>query len=232
MQKQWRAIRAAFPHTIPVLTGYVFLGIAFGVLLQSQGYGVLWALLMSTCIFAGSMQFVAVGLLAGGFQPLQAALLTLLVNSRHIFYGIAMLDRYTCYRRTKPYMIFALTDETFSLLCAAKPPEDVAQADFDIAIAGLDHLYWVLGSVVGSLAGSAIQFNTQGIEFVMTALFVVIFLEQWQTKDGRIPAALGVLTAAVCLLLFGADTFMLPTMALLVALLAAARRPLERGLRP
>lgn len=227
-----RAIRAAFPRTIPVMTGYLFLGIAFGVLLQSRGYGALWALLMSVCIFAGSMQFVAVGLLAGGFHPLQAALITLMVNARHIFYGIAMLERYRDKKREKPYMIFALTDETFSLLCSAEPPESVSRRSFDLAIATLDHLYWVTGSVIGALFGAAVSFNTSGIEFVMTALFVVIFLEQWRTRGGRPAALLGVMAAVLCLALFGPDGFLLPTMALLVAALTALRAPLEGGLRP
>lgn len=229
MQRLARLVKAAFPHTVPVMTGYLFLGMAFGILLQSQGYGVWWALLMSTVIYAGSMQFVAVGLLAGGFHPLQAALLTLMVNARHIFYGLAMLERFRGMKKEKPYMVFALTDETFSLLCAAQAPEGVDKRQFDLCISVMDQLYWIIGSVVGALLGSAVTFNTQGIEFVMTALFVVIFLEQWQTRKGRLPAMMGVCTALVCLLIFGRDWFILPTMGVLVVLLLSVRGSLERG---
>lgn len=232
MRKTLAAVRAAFPHTLPVLTGYLFLGVAFGVLLASEGYGPWWALLMSGCIYAGSMQFVAVSLLAGGFQPLQAALLTLMVNARHLFYGIAMLDRFKGMGRKKPYLVFALTDETFSLLVSAEPPPGVAESRFFLAISALDHLYWIAGSVLGALLGAAVKVDVTGISFVMTALFVVIFLEQWQTRRGRVPALMGVAVALGCLLLFGADAFLLPTMALLVALLALARGPLERRLAP
>lgn len=228
VNKTKQALKAAFPHTIPVLTGYIFLGIAFGVLLQSKGYGMLWAFSMSTFIFAGSMQFVAVGLLAGGFHPLQAALLTLMVNARHIFYGLAMLERFKDLRAEKPYMIFALTDETFSLLCSVQPPQGVDRGHFDLCIASLNHLYWITGSVIGALLGEAITINTTGIEFVMTGLFVVIFLEQWQSRKGRLPALIGLGVSVLCLVIFGADSFMLPTMGLLALLLLALRSWTER----
>lgn len=229
MQKLRRAARAAFPQTIPVLTGYLFLGMAFGILLQSQGYGPAWACLMSLTIYAGSMQFVGVGLLAGGFQPWQALLLTLMVNARHIFYGIAMLRPFARFGRGKAYMVFALTDETFSLLLAAEPPADVDARLFRLCIAAMDQAYWVTGSLLGGLLGTAFSFPTKGIEFVMTALFVVIFLEQWQSGGGRRPALMGVGASMLCLLLFGPQWFLLPTMAVLTALLLASRRWLEGG---
>jgi len=216
-----RAAGAAFPHTVPVLTGYVFLGTVFGVLLQSAGYGTLFALLMSAAVYAGSMQFVAVSLLSGPFLPVQAALLTLMVNARHLFYGLSMLERFAGLGRAKPYLVFSLTDETFSLLCAVTPPEGVDPKAFDLCLSAMNQGYWVAGSVFGSLLGAAIPFDARGIEFVMTALFVVIFLEQWRTKKGRAPAVLGVLSAVACLLLFGATWFILLTMAVLVLLLAA-----------
>lgn len=224
-----RAARAAFPVTLPVLTGYVFLGIAFGILLQSRGYGPGWALLMSLTVYAGSMQFVGVGLLAGGFAPLSALLLTLMVNARHIFYGLAMLTPFAGMGREKPYMVFALTDETFSLLVAAEPPEGVDARLYRLCIAVMDQAYWVLGSAIGGLLGTAFAFPTQGIEFVMTALFVVIFLEQWRTRNGRAPALMGVGVAAACRFIFGAQWFLLPTMAVLALLLLAARGKLDKG---
>jgi len=222
-----RALRAAFPYTIPVLTGYIFLGVAYGILLRSKGYGALWAFFMSLFIYAGSMQFVAVGLMAGGFAPVQALLLTLMVNARHIFYSIAMLEGFRGLRREKPYMIFALTDETFSLLCSVSPPADVPPNAFRLCVAALNHAYWVTGSVLGALTGSAFSMNIRGIEFVMTSLFVVIFLQQWQTRKGHAPALIGLGAAAACLVLFGAEQFILPTMAALVGLLLLTRGPLE-----
>lgn len=225
-----RAIGAAFPYTVPVMAGYLFLGMAFGILLQSKGYGVLWALSMSIFIFAGSMQFVAVGLLAGGFHPLQALLMTLMVNARHLFYGISMLGRYQRMGREKPYMIFALTDETFSLLVSAEAPADVPENRFFLCIAAMNQLYWVVGSAVGSLVGAAVAFDWTGIEFVMTALFVVIFLEQWRKSKDRRPALMGLGVAALCLLLFGSQWFLIPTMAALTVLLVACRGELEGGM--
>lgn len=213
------ALKAAFPRTIPVLTGYVFMGMAFGMLLASKGYGVLWALAMSLCVFAGSLQFVAVGLLAGDFQPLQTALITLMVNARHIFYGLCLLKEFGALRKTKLYMIFALSDETFSLLCSAQPPAAVEKSRFWLCIALLDQLYWIIGSVLGNLAGSVLPFNPRGIDFVMTALFIVIFLQQWRIRAGRGPALAGIAAALLCLFVFGSRWFILPAMGLLCTVL-------------
>lgn len=228
MSSPAKTLRAAFPHTVPVMTGYLFLGTAFGILLQSKGYGAPWALLMSLFIYAGSMQFVAVSLLAAGFQPLSAMLLTLMVNARHIFYGISMLGRFKTMGREKPYMIFSLTDETFSLLVSADPPEEIDRNRFFLCVSALNQTYWVLGSVFGSLVGMALPFSAEGIEFVMTALFVVIFIDQWRSGEGRLPAALGIAVALACLLLFSAEWFILPTMGVLVLLLSLTRR-YEKG---
>ncbi|MDR3200209.1 MAG: AzlC family ABC transporter permease [Spirochaetales bacterium] len=204
------------------MTGYLFLGMAFGILLESKGYGILWALGMSVFIYAGSLQFVGVGLLAGGFHPLQAALITLMVNARHIFYGLSLLETFKGLRGTKLYMIFALSDETFSLLCSAEPPAHVDKNRFRLWIAFLDQAYWITGSLAGSLMGTALSFNPRGIDFVMTALFIVIFLEQWRTRGGRRPALLGMGAAALCLFIFGPRWFLIPAMALIFAALTAA----------
>ena len=223
----WPALRAAFPHTIPVLTGYLFLGIAFGILLHSIGYGVLWALLMSLIVYAGSMQFVAVGLIAVGFLPVQAIIMTIMVNARHIFYGLSMLEKFTNSGKLRPYLIFALTDETYSLLCTAQPPPNVESTRFYFMISLLNHSYWVLGSVLGSLGGEVLPFDYQGIEFVMTALFVVIFLEQWLKQNDRRPALIGVGFSLICLLAFGAEWFIIPSMAVMVIGLTAIRKSFE-----
>jgi predicted branched-subunit amino acid permease len=219
------------------------MGMAFGILLAAKGYGVLWALGMSVCVYAGSLQFVGVGLLAGGFHPLQAALITLMVNARHVFYGVCLLEPFHALRKTKLYMIFALSDETFSLLCSAKPgtgrdvsppcgqagtgdcgPAASAPVDrsrFWLWIALLDQAYWVGGSIIGSLAGSALAFNPRGIDFVMTALFIVIFLQQWRTRGGRAPALLGIAAALLCLYVFGSRWFIVPAMTMILAALTA-----------
>ena len=191
MGEKIKALRAAFPHTLPILTGYLALGAAYGVLLSTKGYGVVWALLTSTFIYAGSMQFVSVGMLGMGFHPLSACLMTLMVNARHFFYGIAMLDRLGGTGRLKPYLIFAMSDETFSLLCSSPPPEGVSRKWFLFFIALLDHSYWIAGSVAGGLLGGLVSFNTAGIDFVLTAMFVVIFINQWKATSNHLPMSTG-----------------------------------------
>lgn len=221
------AVKAAFPLTIPVLTGYIFLGMAFGIMLSSKGYGIPWALLMSVIIFAGSGQFVGVALLASGFDPIHTILVTLMVNARHVFYGLSMLEKFRPLGKAKLYLIFGLTDETYSLLCTAVPPKEVDPKRFYLSIAALDHLYWISGSLLGNLIGTAFTFNTTGVDFVMTALFVVIFLEQWNTNKGRISALMGVGIAVICLLIFGSQWFLIPTMILLAIVLMLTRSSLE-----
>ncbi len=226
-------LRAAFPRTLPILMGYLFLGFAFGVLLGSRGYGALTSFLASTLVYAGSLQFVAVELL-GQFNLLQAALVALMVNARHLFYGLSMLERFRGTGRYKPYLIFSLTDETYSLYCAGPVPPGLREDRFLFSLAWLDHLYWIAGSVLGSAASWLIPFETQGIEFVMTALFTVIFLGQWEgaaprtaaRKDrihAHLPALIGVGVSLVCLPLFGRDAFLLPAMAVILLTLTALR---------
>ena len=218
--KHKNALRAAFPHTIPVMLGYLFLGAAFGILLNSKGYGWGWAVLMSVFIYAGSMQFVAIGLLSGPFLPLQAALMTLMVNARHTFYGISMLEKFKDMGSKRPYMIFSLTDETFSLLCSARAPEGVDEDKFLFWVSLLDQLYWVAGSAAGGIIGSMVSFNTKGIDFVMTALFTVIFMDQWEHNKNHLPALVGLGGSVLCLAVFGSANFILPSMALIVLALS------------
>jgi len=229
--KHKNALRAAFPHTVPVMLGYLFLGAAFGILLNSKGYPWGWVVLMSVFIYAGSMQFVAIAILTGPFLPLQAALMTLTVNARHLFYGISMLTKFKDMGKKKPYMIFSLTDETFSLLCSAKAPEGVDENWFLFFISLLDQLYWIVGSAAGGIIGSLISFNTKGIDFVMTALFTVIFINQWEENKNHLPALVGLGISAVCLILFGPVNFILPSMALIVLTLSLLRKPMEQGER-
>lgn len=225
--KHKNALRAAFPHTIPVMLGYLFLGAAFGILLNSRGYGWGWAVLMSVFIYAGSMQFVAIGLLSGPFLPLQAALITLMVNARHTFYGISMLEKFKGLGKKKPYMIFSLTDETFSLLCSARAPEGVDEDKFLLWVSLLDQLYWVAGSAAGGIIGSMVSFNTKGIDFVMTALFMVIFMDQWEHNKNHLPALVGLGGSVLCLVVFGPANFILPSMALIALALSLFRKNAE-----
>lgn len=218
------AIHTAFLDTIPVLTGYVFLGFGFGILLHQSGYGVLWAAAMSLFIYAGSMQYVAVSLLAGGAGLLTAALTTVVVNARHLFYGISMVDAYKDAGRKKPYMIFALTDETYSLVSRNQVPEGMERHTYCFLVSLFDQIYWVAGSVLGSLAGTLLPINYEGIEFVLTALFVTIFVEQWLSTRNHVPAVIGVAATVACLLIFGRDVFLIPSMVLIAVLLTVAQK--------
>lgn len=219
-----KAIQAAFPFTLPVFMGYLFLGIAFGVLLSSEGFHVGWALFMSATIYAGSMQFVAIELLTVPFHFLSTIFMTLMVNARHLFYGLSMLDKFKDSGKLKPYMIFSLTDETFSLLCSAKAPEGISQKWFYFFIALLDHCYWILGSVIGCAAGNLIPFNSEGIDFAMTALFLVIFVEQWESTSNHIPALLGIVITTICRIIFGTSWFIPIAMLCLFLSLTLFRR--------
>ena len=227
MNEKTKALKAAFPHTIPVLTGFIFIGIAYGILMQSKGYGVGWTFLMSLFVFAGSAQYAAVTALTSAFNPATAFLLTLIVNARHLFYGISVLDTYKNAGKYKLYMIFGLCDETFSLVCASQPPEGVDRSLFMFFITLLDHVYWVAGSVLGGLLGSVMTVELKGLDFVLTALFVVIFLGQWRTQKNHWPAILGVACAAVCLAVFGPGGFLIPALLLIVAVLLVFRKRLS-----
>lgn len=222
------AFRKAFPHTIPVLTGYLFIGIAFGVMYAEKGYSFLWAILMSLLVYAGSGQYLAVNFFVPGISYVQVIFMILMVNIRHIFYGISLLEKFNNMGKKRWYMIFGLTDETYSLLCTTKVPDDVDEEKFLFAISLLDQSYWITGSAIGGLAGTLIPFNSEGIEFAMTALFVVIFVEQWMEKSNRIPAVIGVIASLICLQVFGADKFVLPAMIVIMLLLFMGRTRLER----
>ncbi|MBO5048885.1 MAG: AzlC family ABC transporter permease [Oscillospiraceae bacterium] len=212
-------LKAVFLDTIPVLTGYLFLGMGFGILLSENGYGVLWALAMSIFVFAGSGQYLAVSLLANSAGLLSAAIATLLVNARHLFYGISLLEKYKGAGKKKPYMIFALTDETYSLVTQNEPPEGMSRHSYCFAVSMLDHIYWIIGCTLGALAGQFIPINYEGIEFVLTALFVTMFVDRWLTNKDHFPAVVGVCATLVSLLIFGSEIFLIPAMVLIALLL-------------
>ena len=207
-----KALLAAFPHTIPILVGFLFVGVSYGLLMKSQGFPLIYPLLMGIIIFAGSMQFVTVGLLLAPFNPFYAFFLTLMVNARHLFYGVSMLDKYRDAGPMKPYLIYGLIDESFSLNCAVSAPEGVDQNWFYFFVSLLNHIYWLLGSCLGSLLGDIIHIDTTGIDFVMTALFVVLFINQWKEADDHRPALAGLGCTALSLFVFGSEHFMLPAM--------------------
>lgn len=218
----------AFRQSLPVMAGYLVLGMGFGVLLETKGYGVFWALAMSLFIYAGSMQYVAIDLLTGGASFISAALMTLMVNARHLFYGISMIERYRDTGAAKPYLIFSLTDETYSLVCSGNVPRGVDQKKYYLLISFFNQCYWVAGSVTGSLVGSLLTFNTEGIEFAMTALFLVVFTEQWKSTKNHISAVTGVAASVVCLVIFGPDRFVIPAMAAITVLLTLMRGCFEK----
>ena len=222
------AFRAAFPFTIPILTGFLFLGIAYGVYMNVSGFPAVYPLLMSLTVFAGSMEFVAVNLLLGAFHPLGALALTLMVNARHLFYGIALLDKYRAVDRKRWYLIFGLCDETFSINCTAQVPEGVDEGWFYFFVTLLNHCYWVCGATLGGLFGSLLAFDLEGLEFVMTALLAVLFLEQLCKERDHTSALLGVGLSAVCLVLFGSQRFVIPSMLAILGALTLLRGPLER----
>lgn len=228
MSEYKKAFQKAFPYTIPVLTGYLFIGIAFGVMFAEKGYSFLWAILMSVMVYAGSGQYLAVNFFVPGISFIQVIFLTFMVNVRHIFYGISLLERFNKIGKSRWYMIFALTDETYSLLCTTKVPEGVDESKFMFAISIMDHSYWVLGSAIGAIAGTLLPISSEGIDFAMTALFVVIFIEQWMDKKNRIPEMIGVSVAVICLVIFGANNFVLPAMLAIVALLFVGRKKLDK----
>lgn len=219
-----KAFKLAFRDTIPVLTGYLFLGIGFGILLAESGYGIGWAFSMALFMYAGSAQYLAVGLLTGGASLIYAAAATLVVNARHLFYGISMLDTYKDTGKRKPYLIFGLTDETYSLVTQNEPPQGMSRHSYCFVVTLLNHIYWIVGCTLGSIAGKLIPINFEGIEFVLTALFVTLFTEQWLTHKNRFPALVGLGATALCLVLFPKDIFLIPSMLAIALLLAIGRK--------
>lgn len=205
------------------MAGYIVLGVGFGILLRNAGYGAAWAFAMSAFIYAGSMQYVGVSLISGGATVLTTALTTFMVNARHLFYSVSMIDQYKDAGKYKPYMIFALTDGTYSLVCDGKTPNEETASLYRFLVSLFNHCYWITGSVMGSLLGAVIPFSTAGIEFSMTALFVAAFTDQWLESQDHIPALVGLTSSLLCLLVFGRDRFLIPAMLLITLALTLLR---------
>lgn len=222
--KALQEVRFAFLQTIPVMLGYLFLGIAFGLMLQDAGYSFWWAFFSSVFIYAGSMQFVLVTLLTNGASLLYAAVMTLFINGRHLFYGLSFIEKFRNMGKNYPYMIFSLTDETYSVLCSLKIPEGMSEKNVSLWISLMDHLYWIAGSVLGGMIGQFIKFDTTGIDFSMTALFVVIVINQWLDNKEHRPALIGAVFGILCLILFGPDKFMLPALTFTALILLGVKR--------
>ena len=223
-----KLLKTVLLTTLPVMAGYLAIGIGFGILLKVNGYGLWWAIGMSVFIYAGAMQYVGVSLLSGGASLLTVGLTTLMVNARHLFYGITMVDRYKGAGLKKPYLMHALTDETYSLVCDGKAPEGVNAHIYYLLVSAFNQAYWVIGSIIGSLIGSVIPFDTAGIDFAMTALFITVFLDQWKNTKQHSPAIIGVCIAVLCLLLFGQEHFLIPTLLAITAALTLLRKKLEK----
>lgn len=222
------AFRAAFPSTIPILAGFLFLGIAYGIFMNVSGFNAVYAILMSLLIFAGSMEFVAVNLMLGAFYPLGALILTLMVNARHLFYGISMLEKYSGTGLKKIYLIFGLCDESFSINYTAVIPREVDKGWYMFFVTLLNHSYWVLGAAIGGIFGSVVQLDMEGLEFVMTAMFVVIFIEQWTKETKHYSALLGLGLSLLCLVIFDSTNFILPSMISILFFLTLMRKHFER----
>lgn len=221
-----KAFAAAFPNTIPVLAGFLVLGVAYGLLMQSKGYGPLWTVLMSAIAFCGSMQYVAITLLTIAFDPIQAFFLSIMVNARHLFYGISMLGKYKGLGKLRFILIYTLCDETFSIVSSVEPEEGINRKYYYLCVSLLDYFYWVSSALLGSILGNFITFNTKGMDFVLTALFVVLFMEQWKNRENRPAGVIGICCTVVGLALFGADNLVIPAMIFILITLMGGRKKL------
>ncbi len=224
-----RAFKAAFPYTVPIFAGFWFLGITYGIYMNVSGFPFWYPMIMSIAIFAGSMEFVAANMLLGAFNPVQAFFMTLMINARHLFYGISMLDKFKGTGIKKYYLIYGMCDETFSINYSADIPEDVDRGLFMFFVTLLNQLYWVTGATLGGIFGSLIKFSTEGLDFAMMAMFAVIFTDSWIKEKNHTSSILGLALSALSLIIFGADNFIIPAMAAILAALTALRGTLEKG---
>ena len=224
--KAFIALKDAFPHTIPIMLGYIFMGAVFGILLQKTGYGAIWAAIMAVAIYGGTTQFIAVGLIASGAGLWESFVLVSMINARQIFYSISMLERFKRMGKKRYYMIYSLTDETLALLNLKSPKTGVDKQWFDFFIAALNQSYWVIGCTLGAALGGMLEFNSNGLDFVMSAIFVVIFIEQWRNKTMRIPALIGIIISLICLYIFGAQQFLIPSLVGICVILSLWRKPI------
>ena len=227
-----RTFKRAFRDSLPILAGYLALGMGFGVLLQSKGYSFWWAILMSVTIFTGSGQYAGVDFLANSASIVTTAIMTFIINARHFFYGFSLLDKYKGAGAFKPYLIFGLTDETYSVVCSAKLDDTIDHKKYYLFLTALDHCYWITGCTLGAVLGEILPFSNEGIGYSMTALFIVIMVEQWLTSKEHLPVILGVSTTIVCLVIFGADLFIIPAMVIIAFELVIFRKKIDKTSEP
>ena len=226
--KKLEALRYAFPRTIPVMAGYLVLGAAYGILMNVNGYGFWWALMISVIVYAGSLQYLGLQFLVAAVNPIYAFFMSLMLNARHLFYGISMLDKYRDAGKLKPYLIFSLSDETFSVVCHEQPPKTLPIHWVYFWVSILDQCYWIIGTVIGVLLGSMITFDTKGMDFALTALFVVIFVDQWKSGNGHRAALIGVLSSVACVVIFGQNAFIIPAMILILGIITLDYKKSEK----
>ena len=226
---QRKGFKTVFLDTLPVMTGYLFLGSGFGILMSENGFAIGWSILMAICLFAGSGQYLAVGLLASKAGLVNVAVATLLVNARHIFYGISLVDTYKHAGLKKIYMIFGLTDETYTLVTQAKTDPSIDHSAYCFFVTLLDHFYWICGCTLGSILGATLPISFEGVDFVLTALFMTMFVEQWVSSKNHLPALVGLSSTALCLLIFGSEYFLIPSMILIATLLILTREKARRA---
>lgn len=222
-------LKAVFRDTVPVMTGYLFLGIGFGIVMYQNGFGAGWSFCMALFMYAGSAQYLTADLLVTKAPLLSTAISILLLNARHLFYGITMLDAYRDAGKKKPYLIFSLTDETYSLVTQNQPPEGISRLGYCLLVSVFDHIYWIVGCTLGGILATSLPMNFEGVDFVLTALFVTIFVEQWLSTKNHLPAVIGVVVTVVCLLLFGKDIFLIPSIALIAVLLTVSQKTGRRA---
>ena len=228
MQKAWKtALRAAFPHTVPIFAGFWFMGIAYGLLMNKSGFSFYWPMLMAMTIFSGSVEFVAVKLLLSPFNLVQSFVIALFICARHLFYGISMLDRFKGMGWKKFPLIYGMCDETFSVNYTARVPQGVDHGWFMLWVTVLDYTYWVTGAVLGGIFGTWVSFSTKGLDFVMTAMFVIIFMEQWMKEKRHAASIMGIVISAICLVIFGSNNFVVPSMAFMLLMFMSLRSKLE-----
>lgn len=233
MQKKFytlkKALFCAFPHTLPIFAGFWFLGLTYGIYMNVSGFSFWYPMIMSLTIFAGSAEFIAVNMLLGAFNPIQAFVMTLMINARHLFYGISMLDKFRGVGLKKLYLIYGMCDESFSINYTADIPDDVDRGWFMFFVTLLNHFYWFFGATLGGIFGSFIHFNTEELDFVMTAMFVVIFMEQWLKEKRHTNALVGLGVSLICLIIFGSENFIIPSMLAILGVLTLLRKPLTKG---
>lgn len=223
-----KSFRRAFRDSLPIMAGYLALGIGYGVLLQSKGYSFWWAILMSVTMFAGSGQYAGVDFMASGASLLSTAFMTLIINCRHFFYGVSLLEKYRGTGIVKPYLIFGLTDETYSITATTTLEDDISPKHYYFFLTALNHSYWITGCVLGAVLGMFLPFSSEGVDFAMTALFIVIMTDQWLNTKEHLPAILGAATTLACLLIFGAQYFIVPALFFIAAEMMLFRKRLDK----